>query len=117
MAGEDPSYTAWLRTLPCACCSFLAPAEERTVHHHTRGSVEAPELFNGRALRCGRPRGKAQTAHDHWGIPMIHSHHMDFHALRHRFDGWNKRMLRDWQDGKVAFYLREYFGKDNELSF
>jgi hypothetical protein len=80
MAGEDPRYLAWVRTLPCSVPDCRAPSEA----HHITGA--------GMSLR----------SHDHDTMPLCRWHHATFHDLTGHFKGWLKHERRRWQREKVA---------------
>jgi len=80
MAGEDPAYTAWLRTLPCRVHGCHRTPEVHHVRHHT-----------GAGLR----------PHDNQGIPLCHRHHMALHAAAWPFS-LAKAKLKAWQHAQVA---------------
>lgn len=88
MAGEDPQYTKWLRTQLCCKCVACQAHEA----HHKPGA------------------GMGLKSHDHTAVPMCRYCHHDFHSLSGDFKGWDKAMLRAWQDDKIAYYRRIYTG-------
>lgn len=79
MAGEDPEHVKRVRAMPCAACG----ATPAGCAHHKMGA------------------GMGRRAHDHMAIPLCHGCHMNLHALRGRFKGWDRERRRAWEDGAV----------------
>jgi hypothetical protein len=76
MAGEEPLYTLWLRSQPCALCERAVGGQV----HHPVGA--------GMALRAA----------DALGIPMCHQCHVsDLHGATGRCKQWTKAQRRSWE--------------------
>jgi hypothetical protein len=84
MAGEDPRFASWIRTLPCAVVG-LDP-------HGCQGTTQA--------YHAG-PRGLGQKAHDNTCIPLCLSHHRAYHDYRWPFSTMPKAELRAWIDQQI----------------
>lgn len=76
--GGDEEYLVFVRTLPCAFCSWYPPSH---AHHETGGG-----------------RGKGQKAPDRRTLPFCHKCHRDFHDCHGVFEGYTAEMKRAWQD-------------------
>lgn len=86
MAGDDPVRLAFLRKQPCSMCGRWATDEQgNDAHHHT-----------GR--RVGRKASDANT------FPLCRGCHMEFHAGKGHFEGWNHQRKSEWQDSMVAMH-------------
>lgn len=79
MAGEDPDYVAWVRTLPCCYCAGRNSVEA----HHRTGA------------------GMARRAHDRETMPLCLRCHHDFHGLAGHFKNFKRADLRAWQHNKI----------------
>lgn len=90
MAGEDPEYLDWLRSLPCCKCG-KAPCRE--VHHRTGA-------------------GMGRRAHDHESMPLCHDCHMEFHDSKGQFKAWPKHMKKSWQETMVQSYMELWTSSD-----
>lgn len=80
MAGEDPKYTSWVRTLKCCACGAHPP----THAHHMTGA------------------GMGKRAHDDTCIPLCVRCHSDLHGFRGRFANMSREERRLWQEKHVA---------------
>ena len=108
MAGELPRYRGWLIKQRCCVPDCIWPTE---VHHHTGGDTVAPGEQRS-AKSTGTRRGKGQVAHDYYGMPLCHGHHMELHALKGWFRDFVKSTLREWQDRQVAEHRARYTQTD-----
>ena len=79
---SDRAYLAWVRSLPCLFeggdCDGPIDA-----HHRTGG-------------------GMALKVPDDQTLPLCRQHHMDRHALRGPFLGWDKATVKQWEVDMVA---------------
>lgn len=87
MADEDPKWTNFIRSLPCAMC---LTSEDVCAHHST-----------------SHGRGKSQRAHDHQTFPLCHTCHMNFHDRRGKFFHWTKEQRKLWERTLVSLYRPE----------
>jgi hypothetical protein len=46
--------------------------------------------------------------HDHRAIPLCRKCHMDLHALKGPFRGWQKQQVRDWVDARIVDSRAKY---------
>lgn len=86
MAGEDPEYLAWIRSLVCCLCGSGRASEP----HHT-----------------GR-KGTSQRSHDHKAIPLCLACHRHRHALSGPVKGWDEQRVRDFENAQVEHYRLLY---------
>lgn len=88
MAGEDPAYTEWLRTQPCAACGKPGPC----VPHHRTGA--------GMGLR----------AHDHEAVPLHNEpcHLSHLHKWRGPFRSFTREQMRAWHDVQIREHRARY---------
>lgn len=83
MAGEDKTYSEWIRSQPCAMCAAPPPSEQ----HH----------------KCGA--GMAQRAHDWYSMPLCQRcHHERIHG------GMPKADRRAFEFNKCLEYRESYMG-------
>lgn len=87
MAGEDPEYTKWLRTI--RCCAHECYRRQVQVHHITGA---------GMGLR----------SHDWEAMPLCPQHHDQLHRLNGMFSDWSREELRHWQRYQAARWRRIY---------
>ncbi len=92
MAGEDPEYAAFLRTLPC-CMMGHGPCVGAVHVHHEPGR-----------------KGLGTRNHDHTGKPLCAGHHTQRHSLSGPFKGWNKWRIRDWEASTATKLRGVYLG-------
>lgn len=102
----DPAYAAWIRQKPCHACESPLYVE---LHHATIGSTEPWELNSA----GGPVRGKAQKAHDSWGIPLCLRCHRNFHSACGQFKDWDRQQRRKWQEDAVAMYRGAYLDTES----
>lgn len=88
MAGEDPAYCAWIRSLPCS----VFPCRNHSEPHHSTAVH----------------KGMGQRAHDRDSMPLCRIHHHEFHAATGWCAGWSKDDRRRWQRGLVAYLRGRY---------
>jgi hypothetical protein len=86
MAGENPAFLGFVRTLPC--CAPGAPRD-------CAGWMEANH--------AGR-RGVGQRSHDEEAIPLCSEHHRWAGWTNHLgpFQGWTRDERRAWADERIA---------------
>jgi hypothetical protein len=91
MAGEDPRYSAWIKSLPCCAfgCEANAPSEQ---HYVTTASLPA-------------------RTHDHESLPLCKKHRRAFNDGREPFMAWGPLMLRRWQRA-MCRVLRAAYGEE-----
>lgn len=105
MAGEDPRYTNWVRTQPCAACSGPGPCEP---HHALSGTTYSPdETRPAKAIPNAR-KGKAQRAHDHFAIPLHTRCHAQFHRGTGLFSDMSPEQRDKWESDEVRRYRTRY---------
>lgn len=79
MAGEDPAYVRFVRSLPCAVCG-----SRRTEAHHAG------------------LRGLGQRAHDSTCVPLCRAHHAAFHDAGPPFRGMSHDQREAWIATAIA---------------
>jgi len=92
MAGEDDSYTDWLRSK--GCCLAGHGSCWGPVHvHHAQGH-----------------KGLGTKNHDHSGKPLCAGHHTERHALSGFFRNFRKADIRSWEELHATRLRGEYMG-------
>ena len=95
MAGEDPTYTTWLREQPCC------------VDHECQGPVQVHHITGA---------GLALRAHDWEGMPLCLLHHSQLHDARGYFRLMKKDEKRAWQRHQVAAARLRYLNGESQPS-
>jgi hypothetical protein len=80
VAGDDPYWLARIRKQPCAMCGHGPPCD---AHHATFG------------------RGMGQRASDRETMPLCRVCHLNFHAGKGPFEGWDQEKRRSWQAEQI----------------
>jgi hypothetical protein len=95
MAGEDPRYTAWIRSQGChlKAQGNAKPCFGRIEAHH-------PTYL--------RTTGSDGRAHDNTAIPLCAQHHAELHSLSGVFRGMTRDVLRIWQGARIDEYRGRY---------
>lgn len=86
MAGEDPDYTDWLRTLPCHECGRRRGSDP----HHRQGA------------------GIGMRSHDETAIPLCRPCHVAWHAGSGPFKSFDKKKKRAYHDEANDKYRSTY---------
>lgn len=89
MAGEDPFFVQYVRSLPCAAWA-LGPCYGRVEAHH-----------------AGQ-RGLGQKAHDNTCVPLCTQHHRNWHDHSGPFRTWTKTDRREWIAQTISFTQAGY---------
>lgn len=105
MAGEDPRYTSWVRTQPCAACAGPGPCEP---HHALSGTTYSPDEPRPAKAIEGARKGKSQRAHDHFAIPLHARCHAQFHRGTGLFAGMSPEQRDEWERVEVRRYRNRY---------
>lgn len=85
MAGEDPAFVRFVRTLPCAVCGAHG------VEAHHAGT-----------------RGLGQRAHDSTCVPLCRQHHAAWHDAGPPFRGMSKDERQGWNEAAIAAARRAH---------
>ena len=106
MAGEEPRYEAWLRTLPCAKCGAEFSIE---VHHALWGTTYSPENTRPTKAIEGARKGKGQKAHSFFSLPLcIKCHIPGIHRGGGHFSGMSLEEREAWERELHPVYRNRY---------
>lgn len=89
MAGENPAFLSFVRTLRC----------RMWMHDTCDGAIEAHHAGE---------RGLGQRAHDDTAIPLCLKHHRAWHDANGVFKTWNKLKRRIWRDQQIRWTQKEF---------
>lgn len=106
MADEDPRYTAWIRTQPCAACGTTFQIEP---HHALYGTTYSPDEPRPPKAIEGARKGMAQRSHDYFSIPLcLKDHEPGVHKLGGFFAGKSRAWANDWEERQVNAHRNRY---------
>jgi hypothetical protein len=107
LADEEPRYTAWIRTQPCAIC--FGGVGQIEPHHALYGTTYSPEGTRPAKAIEGARKGGAQRSHDYFSIPLCMKHHTPgLHKLAGPFAGWTGAELETWEREQVTIHRNRY---------
>ncbi len=89
MAGENPAYLRFVRTLPCRL-HLNDPCDGPIEAHHAG------------------ERGLGQRAGDDTAIPLCLKHHRCWHDASGPFKTWKKHQRRGWIDQQIRWVRRQF---------
>lgn len=106
MADEEPRYTNWIRTQPCAACGTTIGIEP---HHALFGTTYNPEGPRPPKAIPDARKGGSQRSHDYFSIPLCMKHHTPgLHKLAGPFAGWTGSQLESWERDRVREHRNRY---------
>jgi hypothetical protein len=107
MAGEDPRYTAFLRTQPCARCGVTYGIE---VHHPLWAPTYNPDEPKPPKAIEGARKGKGQKCHDCFCLPLCFAtcHIPGIHRGGGHFTGMTVEEREAWEREQIALHRERY---------